>query len=180
VSANGASRTNQQNPSTLSLEPQLGGFLRLALTRHRHARQQRLRPARGRSPYYFWGLVSAILHPFLLLNVWHPHNQERVTMFRRLVAVSAAALLATGAGAQTAASGSHNPALKNGAPRPVAAPAKGANSFTENQARGRFAKAGYAGLSKLTKRNGVWQGTATKGGKRATVMLDYKGNITAR
>jgi putative membrane protein len=101
-------------------------------------------------------------------------------MFHQLVAVSAAALLATSAGAQTAASGSHNPALKNGAPRPVAAPAKGANSFTENQARGRFAKAGYASLSKLIKRNGVWQGTAMKGGKRATVMLDYKGNITAR
>jgi hypothetical protein len=100
-------------------------------------------------------------------------------MFRQLGAFSAVALLATGAGAQTT-SGSHNPAIKNGAPRPVAAPAKGANSFTEGQARGRFAKAGYTGLSKITKSNGVWQGTATKDGKRATVMLDYKGNVTAR
>ena len=39
---------------------------------------------------------------------------------------------------------------------------------------------GYTGLSKLTKSNGLWQGTAMKAGKQATVMLDYKGNITAR
>lgn len=101
-------------------------------------------------------------------------------MLHRLFAVSAMALLAGGAGAQGMQSGSHNPALKNSAPHPVAAPASGANSFTEDQARGRFAKAGYTGLSKLTKNNGVWQGMAMKGRKHATVMLDYKGNVTAR
>ena len=98
----------------------------------------------------------------------------------RSFAMSAAILLASGAGAQTMQAGSHNPALKNGAPHQVAAPATGANSFTESQARGRLAKAGYTGVSKLTKSNGLWQGTAVKGGKRATVMLDYKGNVTAR
>ena len=76
--------------------------------------------------------------------------------------------------------GSHNPAVKNGAPHTIAAPAKGANSFTEDQARGRLAKAGYTGITKLTKRDGLWQGTAMKAGKRATVMLDYKGNVTSR
>ena len=101
-------------------------------------------------------------------------------MFRHMLVASAAGLLATAAGAQTTQAGSHNPALKNSAPHQVAAPAKGANSFTENQARGRFAKAGYTGLSKLTKSNGVWQGMAMKGGKRTTVMLDYKGNVTTR
>jgi len=100
-------------------------------------------------------------------------------MLRYLVAASALASLAGGAGAQTHA-GSHNPAIKDGSPQMTAAPAKGANSFTEDQARGRFAKAGYGAISKLTKQDGVWQGTATKGGKRATVMLDYKGNVTAR
>ena len=108
-------------------------------------------------------------------------------MFRYLAAASAVALLASGVAAQTPSAqtqqhqaGSHNPALKNAAPHPVAAPARGANSFTEDQARGRFAKAGYTGVSKLTKADGLWQGTAMKGGKRATVMLDYKGNVTAR
>ena len=86
-------------------------------------------------------------------------------MLRRFAAVSAAALLAGGAFAQAPQTGSHNPALKSSAPHTIAAPAKGANSFTENQARGRFAKAGYTGLGKLTKSNGLWQGTATKGGK---------------
>lgn len=100
-------------------------------------------------------------------------------MFRYLFAASAVLAFAGGAVAQTQ-SGSHNPAVKDGAPHMTAAPAKGANSFTEDQARGRFAKAGYEAVGKLTKQNGVWQGTATKGGKRAAVMLDYKGNVTAR
>ena len=101
-------------------------------------------------------------------------------MLRSIALLSVSALLASSAGAQTMQSGSHNPAIKDGAPHPVAAPASGANSFTEYQARGRFMKAGYTGISKLTKRNGVWTGMAKKGAKRATVMLDYKGNVTAR
>ena len=101
-------------------------------------------------------------------------------MKRFVIAAAAMTLCAGSAMAQSHQAGSHNPAVKNGAPHTIAAPAKGANSFTEDQARGRFAKAGYTGITKLTKRNGLWQGTAMKGGKRATVMLDYKGNITAR
>lgn len=100
-------------------------------------------------------------------------------MQRFIITVAAAGLLATGVNAQSAQNGSHNPVVKDGSPKTIAAPAKGANSFTENQARGRFAKAGYSSLSKLTKANGLWQGTAMKGGKQSTVMLDYKGNITA-
>ena len=100
-------------------------------------------------------------------------------MLRYVLAASAMLSLAGGAVAQTH-SGSHNPAMKEGSPKMTAAPAKGANSFTEAQARGRFTKAGYSGIGKLMKRDGVWQGTAMKGGKQATVMLDYKGHITAR
>jgi len=100
-------------------------------------------------------------------------------MIRYLVAASAVALVATAAPAQTQA-GSHNPAIKNGAPHGVVAPAEGANSFTQDQARGRFAKAGYTVASKPIKQNGLWHATATKNGKRLTVMLDYKGNITTR
>ena len=101
-------------------------------------------------------------------------------MIRYVIGAVAAVALTASAQAQTAQTGDHNPALKNGAPHRVRTPASGANSFTEGQARGRFAKAGYAGVSKLTKADGMWQGTAMKGGKRVTVMLDYKGNITAR
>ncbi|MDB5701371.1 MAG: hypothetical protein JWL66_1570 [Sphingomonadales bacterium] len=91
-------------------------------------------------------------------------------------------MLASGAVAQTATNaGSHNPAIKSSTAAHVAAPAAGANSFSENQARGRFAKAGYGTVSGLAKdKNGVWRGTATHGGKSVSVALDYKGNVSAR
>lgn len=92
-------------------------------------------------------------------------------------AVAATALLASGAMAQQQ-QGSHNPAIKDGSPHMVAAPAHGANSFTEDQARGRLMKAGFARVSKLRKDNkGVWRGTAQRGGKQASVGVDYKGNV---
>jgi hypothetical protein len=94
-----------------------------------------------------------------------------------LVAVMATTL-ATGAIAQ-ADSGSHNPAIKDTTAHTTAVAAKGRNSFTELQARGRIENAGYASVSKLTKnKNGVWQGMATKDGSKVNVALDYKGNVT--
>lgn len=96
----------------------------------------------------------------------------------RMILAAAAATMATGAFAQADA-GSHNPAVKNAAVHTTAMAAKGRNSFTEAQARGRIAKDGYTGVSKLTKnQNGVWQGTAMKGGAKVSVALDYKGNVT--
>lgn len=100
-------------------------------------------------------------------------------MHRHIAAIAATALLASVAGAQGQA-GSHNPAMKDGAPHMMHNPAKGANSFTESQARGRFAKAGYSHVGKLTKRDGLWRGTGVRHGKKQTVMLDFKGNVTAR
>ena len=97
----------------------------------------------------------------------------------RIILAAAAATMATGASAQTSA-GSHNPAVKNATVHTTAMPAKGRNSFTEAQARGRIAKGGYTGVSQLTKDgNGVWQGTAMKDGAKVGVWLDYKGNVTA-
>ena len=99
-------------------------------------------------------------------------------MYKLFVLAAAAATLATGAFAQ-ADTGSHNPAVKNATPHTTAMAAKGRNSFTESQARGRIAKAGYADVSKLAKNgNGVWQGTAMKDGAKVNVALDYKGNVT--
>ena len=95
-----------------------------------------------------------------------------------LVAAAAAATLATGAFAQ-ADTGSHNPAVKSPTAHTAPMAAKGRNSFTEAQAQGRIAKAGYANVSKLMKdANGVWQGTAMKGAAKVNVALDYKGNVT--
>jgi len=89
-----------------------------------------------------------------------------------------ATTLATGAFAQ-ADTGSHNPAVKDATAHTTAVAAKGRNSFTEAQARGRIEKAGYANVGKLAKNeNGVWQGMATKDGGKVNVALDYKGNVT--
>lgn len=98
-----------------------------------------------------------------------------------ILCIAAAAALTSSASAQTAKSGSHNPAVKDSSVGKVVAPASGRNSFTQAQATGRIAKAGYTGVSNLAKdTNGVWRGMAMHGGKRVQVGLDYKGNVTAR
>ncbi len=99
-------------------------------------------------------------------------------MHRKIIGAALATGFATAAFAQ-ADTGSHNPAVKNPTVHTTAMAAKGRNSFTESQARGRIAKDGYTGVSKLMKNaNGVWQGTAMKGGAKVNVALDYKGNVT--
>jgi len=99
--------------------------------------------------------------------------------FIMMVAIAAAA--GTGALAHDGQAGSHNPAIKDSKVHNVAAPAKGHSSFTEGQAKGRIAKAGFTDIGDLTKTDaGLWQGKAMKDGKPVTVSLDYKGNVTAR
>lgn len=95
--------------------------------------------------------------------------------------IAAAGLIASGAAAQGAQSGSRNPAIKDSKVHKVATPARGHSSFTADQAKGRIEKAGYTNVTGLTKNDaGAWQGTATKNGKNVNVTLDYKGNIAAR
>lgn len=61
------------------------------------------------------------------------------------------------------------------------APHSGANSFTEGQAKDRFAAAGLMSVSTLAKdANGVWRGTASDGSKTVNVALDYKGNVVVK
>lgn len=55
----------------------------------------------------------------------------------------------------------------------------GASSFTEGQARGAMANAGYTDIGPLTQNEqGVWQAEAMKSGTRAMVSVDYKGAVT--
>ena len=76
-----------------------------------------------------------------------------------------------------AASGDRNQAVVTtdaNAPQP----AKGANSFSEGEARRRIESHGFSGVGALQKDDGgVWRGTATKAGTGAQVWLDYKGNV---
>ncbi len=57
-------------------------------------------------------------------------------------------------------------------------PAKGANSFSDGEARRRIESEGYSRVADLKKdQDGIWRGTATKDGASVKVWLDYKGNV---
>jgi hypothetical protein len=57
---------------------------------------------------------------------------------------------------------------------------KGANSFTEAQAKSRLEGFGFTSVTALTKDvDGVWWATASKDAKSVKVGLDYQGNIAA-
>jgi predicted transcriptional regulator len=80
-------------------------------------------------------------------------------------------------GDKAAASGDSNQAVATTSAN-ADQPAKGANSFTKNQARHRIQKKGYSHVTGLAKdQDGVWRGTAQKGGQPINVWLDYKGNV---
>lgn len=57
----------------------------------------------------------------------------------------------------------------------------GSNSFTEGQAKGHLENAGYTEVTGLAKTpDGMWTGSAKKGGKTMTVSVDFKGAISAK
>lgn len=61
------------------------------------------------------------------------------------------------------------------------APAPGANSFTEGEARRRIESNGFQNVMDLRKDDqGIWRGKATKDGKQTPVALDYRGNVVAQ
>jgi putative membrane protein len=93
---------------------------------------------------------------------------------RLLTLMAALAISTTAAMAQT-------PAVKNPNANNPAAPVAGANSFTEGQAKSKIEAAGYTAVSDLKKDdNGIWNGSATKGGKKASVKLDFQGNVVTK
>ena len=72
-----------------------------------------------------------------------------------------------------------NPAVKTTQGNNPGAPAPGANSFTEGQAKARIESRGYGNVTDLSKdTNGFWRGKAMKDGKAVNVTLDYQGNVT--
>jgi hypothetical protein len=61
------------------------------------------------------------------------------------------------------------------------APLKGANSFTEGQAKDRAVAAGISDVSALTKDgDGIWRGTGKKADREVAVAVDYKGNVVSQ
>jgi hypothetical protein len=106
---------------------------------------------------------------------------------KRLSAIAAVTVLmgAGGAFAQTAAPsanpGASTPAIASFKANNPGAPAAGANSFTEAQAKSRIEGAGYSNISGLTKdKDGIWKGKASKGGTMVDVGLDYQGNVVSK
>lgn len=107
----------------------------------------------------------------------------------RFIALSAAALLATSAysGFALAQSGpaanpnASTPAVSSPSNTNPGAPAAGANSFTEGQAKSRIEAAGFTSVSGLAKdKDGIWRGTASKAGTSMPVALDFQGNIVTK
>ncbi len=93
-------------------------------------------------------------------------------------ATAAPATDATATAPQADASAPGNPAVKDTHPENAGPLAAGANSFTEGQARHHMENSGYTNVTALSKdENGVWHGSAMKGGKTMNVSLDFKGNV---
>lgn len=60
------------------------------------------------------------------------------------------------------------------------APLKGANSFTQAQAKDRALAHGLTDVTGLAKdADGIWRGKAMQNGKQVNVAVDYKGNVVA-
>ncbi len=74
-----------------------------------------------------------------------------------------------------------NPAVTSPSAPSATLPAPGANSFTENQAKARLENQGFTGVVGLMKdADGIWRGSATKGGRVMSVGVDYQGNIVEK
>lgn len=103
-------------------------------------------------------------------------------MKRSLVILCAGLVFAGAASAQnpSAKSGPNNNAINSPGKKNSDAPVAGRNSFTEGQAKSKISAAGYTDISALKKDdNGVWRGTAKKGGSSTDVSVDFQGNVNA-
>jgi len=61
------------------------------------------------------------------------------------------------------------------------APLKGANSFTEGQAKDRASAQGFMSVGNLKKDgDGIWRGSAMQDGKAVQVAIDFKGNVVTQ
>lgn len=103
-------------------------------------------------------------------------------MHNSLVVAALLAFMASGAVAQTqtptAKEGPQNPAIKTDTNREATGPVKGANSFTEGEAKSRLEGKGFANIDQLKKDDdGIWRGKAMKDGRQVDVALDYQGNV---
>jgi hypothetical protein len=101
-------------------------------------------------------------------------------MRKPLVIAAILAVSAGGAMAQVprAVEGPQNPAIATDSDRKPAGPVKGANSFTEGEAKSRLEDRGFTNITALRKDDdGIWRGRAMRAGQPVEVALDYQGNV---
>jgi hypothetical protein len=96
-----------------------------------------------------------------------------------VLTIAAITLLAPMAMAQTPAQqGPQNPAVKSMDHNNSSAPVAGSNSFTQTEAMKQIEAKGYTHVTGLKKdKDGVWRGTAMKGGQSGPISVDYQGNV---
>ena len=99
-----------------------------------------------------------------------------------VVVASAAMVVSAFAQQQPANPNAQTPAVVTpNSPQTPGAPAAGANSFTETQAKSRLETNGYSNVTNLAKDSaGVWRGKANKGSQSVDVSVDYQGNVTPK
>ena len=105
-----------------------------------------------------------------------------MAMRKALLTAAILALSAGGAMAQSppAVEGPQNSAINSSdsSNRHAAGPVKGANSFTEGEARSRIEDRGFTSVAGLRKDDdGIWRGRGVKAGQTVEVALDYQGNV---
>jgi hypothetical protein len=96
-----------------------------------------------------------------------------------VLTIAATTLFASVALAQTPAQqGPQNPAVKSMDQNNSSTPVAGANSFTKAEAMKQIEAKGYTHVTGLMKdKDGVWRGTAMKGGQSGPISVDYQGNV---
>ena len=102
----------------------------------------------------------------------------RLLSFSLLASLLAATAIAQTTTTPAGRTNDSNSAVSSPTPPNVTAPARGANSFTEGQAKGKIEDKGYVNVSGLQKDDdGIWHGRAQKDGSQVNVWLDYKGDV---
>jgi hypothetical protein len=97
-----------------------------------------------------------------------------VTLAALMFSASLALAQTTGGSTSAGSSGAGTTSTRtNEAP-----PLKGANSFTEGEAKKRAEARGFSDIKDLKKdTDGIWRGHATQQGKSVEIAIDYKGNV---
>ena len=102
-------------------------------------------------------------------------------MKKTIIVAALISALSTHAFAQATTSEGDTPAVATTDTKNAGVLVEGENSFTEDQAKGRIADAGYTDVSALKLDDkGIWRATVSKGGKSMSVGLDYQGNVVAQ